>query len=62
MAATTIIITGTTNEEVSKKTKALQYMSNNLSLLEIQRLEEMARSPKARQMLNENWPMLKSFI
>jgi hypothetical protein len=62
MAATTIIITGTSKEEVQKKEKALQYQANNLSLLEIQRLEEMARSPKARQMLNENWPMLKSFI
>ncbi len=62
MAATTIIITGTSKEEVSKKTKALQYQANNLNLLEIERLEEMARSPKARAMLNTNWGMLKSFI
>jgi len=60
--AATIIITGNSKEEISKKRKALQYMANNLSLQEIQRLEEMARSAKARAMLNENWSMLKSFI
>lgn len=61
MPATTVLITGTTNEEVQKKSKSLQAIAN-LSLLEIQRLEEMAKSKKARVMLNENWTMLKSFI
>jgi hypothetical protein len=61
-ASATILITGISKEEVQKKEKALQYQANNLTLLEIQRLEEMARSTKARAMLNENWSMLKSFI
>lgn len=62
MAAATVVITGTSNEEVTKKTKALQFMANNLSTLEIERLEQMARSEKAREMLTNNWPMLQSFI
>ncbi len=49
------------NEEI-KKVKALQFMANNLSVQEIERLEEMARSSKARDLLNNNWAMLQSFI
>lgn len=60
--AATILITATLKEDETKKVKAFQYMNNNLSVLEILRLEEMARSKKARLMLNENWAMLKSFI
>ena len=58
----TILVTAHSKAEEQKKSKALQYMSNNLSLLEIQRLEEMARSGKARAMLNENWKLLKTMI
>ena len=60
--AATILITAATKQEESKKQKALQYMSNNLSITEIERLEEMARSQKAREMLTNNWALLKSFI
>lgn len=60
--AATILATGNNPEEINKKVKALQYMANNLSIQEIQRLEEMARSAKARAMLNENWGMLKTMI
>lgn len=60
--AATLIITAATKTEEAKKTKALQYMANNLSLLEIERLEEMARSKNAREMLTGNWELLKSFI
>jgi hypothetical protein len=60
--AATVLVTGSTPEEEMKKTKALSFMANNLSLQEITRLEEMARSAKARAMLNENWAMLQTFI
>lgn len=60
--AATVLVTATNKQEELKKTKALQFMANNLSLVEIQRLEEMARSKKAREMLSSNWAMLKSFI
>ncbi len=60
--AATLIISANTAEEVKKKTKAFQFMSNNLSIQQIERLEEMARSAKARDMLDNNWSLLKSFI
>lgn len=57
-----ILITGKDQAEKSAKQKALQFMASSLSLQELQRLEIMARSKKARELLNENWPMLQSFI
>lgn len=60
--AATILITAPNKQEENKKTKALQFMANNLSMQELERLEEMARSAKARDMLNNNWSLLKSFI
>lgn len=60
--AATILITATHKEEEAKVSKALQFMANNLTVQEILRLEEMARSPKARDLLNNNWGMLQSFI
>lgn len=60
--AATIIVTASNKTEETKKAKALQYMANNLSIQEIEKLEEMARSAKAREMLNSNWAFLKSFI
>ena len=60
--AATAIVTASNSGEVIKKQKALQFIANNSSLQEIQRLEELARSPKARAMLNENWAMLHSMI
>lgn len=58
----TVIVTADNKTEEIKKIKALQFMANNLTLQEIERLEEMARSGKAREMLNNNWALLKSFI
>ena len=60
--AATVIITATSKEDEAKKQKALQFMANNLSLQQVSRLEEMARSSKAREMLDQNWEFLKSFI
>jgi len=60
--ARTLLITATHKADEEKKEKAFQFMNNNLSIQEILRLEEMARSKKARVMLNENWAMLQSFI
>ncbi len=60
--AATILITAKSKVEQEKFSKALQFMANNLSVQQIERLEEMARSSKARKMLDHNWPMLKSFI
>ena len=60
--ATTVIIIAKSKPDEQKKSKALQYMANNLTVQEIERLEEMARSSKAREMLNSNWAFLKSFI
>lgn len=60
--AATIIVTKSNKAEEAKMSKALQFMANNLSLQEIGRLEEMARSKKARAMLNENWDLLKTMI
>lgn len=60
--ATTVIVTANTPADEKKKTKALQFMANNLTALEIERLETMARSSKARAMLNENWGLLQTMI
>ncbi len=60
--AATILITANSKEEETKKTKALQFMANNLSLKEIERLEQMARSAKALDMLNNKWAFLKMYI
>ena len=60
--AATVIVTGNTPEEEIKKTKALSFMANNLTEKEILRLEEMARSAKAREMLNKKWAFLKMYI
>ncbi len=60
--ASTVIVTGSNKIEENKKSKALQFMANNLSLQEIERLEKMARSAKARDLLNNNWALLQSFI
>lgn len=60
--AATIIVTAKNAVEENKKAKALQYMNNNLSVQQIERLEEMARSEKARDLLDNNWALLKSFI
>ena len=60
--AATILVTASNKAEEQKKTKALQFMANNLTVQEIERLEQMARSAKARAMLNENWGLLQSMI
>lgn len=60
--ATTVIVTANTPAEEQKKTKALQFMANNLTTMEVERLEIMARSTKARAMLNENWGFLQTMI
>lgn len=60
--AATVKVTGSNPVELSKKQKALQFMNDQLSVQEISRLEEMARSEKARAMLNDNWGMLKTMI
>jgi len=60
--AATLIVTANTPEEEAKKVKAFQFMNNNLSLQQIERLEQMAKSPKARKMLDTNWGFLKMYI
>ena len=60
--AATVIVTKSNKAEEAKISKALQFMANNLTVQEISRLEEMARSEKARAMLNENWSLLKTMI
>lgn len=60
--AATIVVSANTKEEEVKKTKALQFMANNLSIDQIEKLEKMARSPKARKMLDTNWAFLKMYI
>ena len=60
--AATILVTASNKAEEQKKAKAFQYMDNNLTVQEIERLEQMARSAKARAMLNENWSLLQSMI
>ena len=60
--AATVKVTGSNPVELSEKQKALQFMNDQLTVQEISRLEEMARSAKARAMLNENWSMLKTMI
>lgn len=57
-----VLVTASNKTEEIKKVKALQFMASNLSIQEIERLEFMARSAKARDMLNNNWAMLQSFI
>lgn len=61
MAATVIVIAANTAEE-NKKAKSLQYLADNTTPLELERLEQMAKSENARGMLNDNWPMLKSML
>ncbi|MDT0643692.1 hypothetical protein RM553_12690 [Zunongwangia sp. F363] len=58
----TLIVTGNSPEEEIKKTKELSFIANNCSALEIERLGKMARSQKAREMLNKKWAFLKTFI
>lgn len=60
--ATKIIVTAPNKEGEEAISKALEYMVNNLSVLEITRLEIMARSKKAKDLLNNNWGFLKGFI
>lgn len=60
--AATIVITANSKEEEIKKQKALQFMANNLTMQELERLEKMARSAKARDMLNNKWGFLKMYI
>ncbi|MGB7841152.1 MAG: hypothetical protein WBL21_00065 [Salinimicrobium sp.] len=60
--AANVTVTGDSPEEELKKKKALSYIGNNCSMLEIERLEKMARSSKAREMLNKNWAFLKMYI
>lgn len=60
--AATIVIMGKNPEEEKKKTKALQYIGNNLTLDQIEKLEKMARSSKARDMLTNKWAFLKMYI
>ena len=58
----TILVTANKQEDVKKKAKSLQNISNNLSVEQIQKLEQMALSSKAREMLSTQWDFLKSFI
>lgn len=60
--AATIVVSANTKEEEVKKTKALQFMANNLSIDQIEKLEKMARSPKAKKLLDTNWLFLKMYI
>lgn len=60
--AANVTVTGNTPDEELKKKKALSYIANNCSMLEIERLEKMARSSKAREMLNKKWAFLKMYI
>jgi len=58
----TILITANTKEEEAKKQKIFQYMNNNLSMDQIEKLGKMAESPKARKNLDNNWGFLKMYI
>ncbi len=60
--AAIVKVTGSNSVITEKKQKALQFMNDHLDVQEIARLEEMARSKKARAMLNENWGLLQSMI
>jgi len=46
----------------TQRSRALQYISDNLSDNELNRLLELAKSEKARDMLNNKFQMLKMFI
>lgn len=60
--AATVLVTADNTADEKKKQRALQYMANNLTTLEIERLEMMAKSQQARAMLNENWGLLQTMI
>lgn len=60
--AATVLVTANNTADEKKKQRALQYLANNLSTLEIERLEQMAKSQQARAMLNENWGLLQTMI
>ena len=59
--AATILVTASNKAEEQKKVKALQSMTT-LSAQELERLEQMVKSTKARAMLNENWGLLQTMI
>jgi len=46
----------------TQRSRALQYISDNLTDNELNRLHELAKSAKARDMLNNKFQMLKMFI
>ena len=59
--AATILVTASNKAEEQKKAKSLQFLAT-LSVQELDRLEQMAKSTKARGMLNENWSLLQTMI
>tara|TARA_B100000929_G_scaffold276002_1_gene250342 strand:+ start:34 stop:225 length:192 start_codon:yes stop_codon:yes gene_type:complete len=61
-ATATIVVLGKTQEETTKKQESLNYLAQNATVLELERLAELAKSPKARKMLNQNWFMLKAYV
>lgn len=62
MAAATIVVMGDTPEETAQKQQSLNYLAQNATAQELERLTTLAKSPKARKMLNENWWMLKAYV
>ena len=49
-------------KEAEKRRQSLQYIEDNLETHELERLEKIARSSKAKEYLNAKFFMLKSFL
>ena len=45
-ATATIVVLGKTQEETTKKQESLNYLAQNATVLELERLAELAKSPK----------------
>ena len=61
MAASTLVIMANTPEEANKKRKSLNVLAN-LSSEHLQKLEELARKPKAIEALDKKWGLIKTLI
>ncbi|WP_299431561.1 hypothetical protein [uncultured Aquimarina sp.] len=58
----TVTVKGATPISENQRSKALQYMSDNLNDDELGKLFLLAKSPEARKALVQQWSMITSFL
>ncbi|WP_417885337.1 hypothetical protein [Zunongwangia sp.] len=58
MAASTVIVTASNQQEADAKRKSLNKLAQ-LSITHLEKLEELARNPKAINALDKKWHLIK---